>query len=253
MNNMRVLKSLTIAVIITITQTGCLSPSNLVVENPCAGGKAHEAVKPVPRERATWMVRHNAVVERIKQGKADLIFVGNSLTQRWESAGFDVWNKHYAAYNAVNMGFDGDKTQNVLWRLDQGEIEGISPKLAIVLIGSNHVEGYSAEEIADGIKAVCCRLITRLPDTKILLLSILPRGTATAAAADRLNKASEQASKIADRRRIFYLNISKMFLEPDGTVSIDLMTVDRVHLTSKGYETLAKAINPTVFKLMRGK
>ena len=76
MNNMRVLKSLTLAVIITITQTGCLSHSNLVVENPCAGGKAHEAVTPVPRERATWMVRHNAVVERIKQGKADVIFVG---------------------------------------------------------------------------------------------------------------------------------------------------------------------------------
>ncbi|MGV3684840.1 MAG: GDSL-type esterase/lipase family protein [Daejeonella sp.] len=253
MSNQRVLKSLTIAVMITITQTGCITHRNLVVENPCVESKAHEAVTPVPRERAAWMVRHNAVVERIKQGKADVIFVGNSLTQRWESTGADTWNKYYAAYNAVNMGFDGDKTQNVLWRLDHGEIDGISPKLAIVLIGSNHVEGYSAEEIADGIKAVCCRLITRLPDTKILLLSILPRGTATAAAADRLNKASEQASKIADRRRIFYLNISKMFLETDGTVSKDLMTADRVHLTSKGYETLATAINPTVSKLMRGR
>lgn len=236
---------------VMIINLSCVSQSGLTSKSPCAEDKAHGAVTPVPRAHAAWMVRHNAVVERNKQGQVDLIFVGNSLTQRWETAGLEVWNKYYAAQNAVNMGFDGDKTQNVLWRLDNGEIEGISPKLAIVLIGSNHVEGYTVEEIVDGIKAVCCRLTTKLPKTKILLLSILPRGTATVAAASRLIKASEQASKIADQNRVFYLNISGMFLDADGTVSKELMTADRVHLTSKGYETFANAINPTVFKLLK--
>ena len=148
------------------------------------------------------------------------------------------------------MGFDGDGTQNVLWRLDHGELDGISPKLAVVMIGSNHVNGYTVEEIADGIKAVCCRIRTKLPNTKILLLGILPRGDASAAAAYRLNKASEVSSKIVDNRMIYYLNVSERFLDKDGNVSKEMTVVDRVHLSSQGYKTLAEAIEPTISKLM---
>jgi lysophospholipase L1-like esterase len=235
---------------------GCISLRHRrpIVENPCVTiNKGHAAVVPASRP-AGWMVRHNAILERIKKGNVRMIFVGNSLTQRWENAGIQVWNKYYATRNAVNMGFDGDRTQHVLWRLDHGEIDNISPKLAVVMIGSNHVNGYTVEEISDGIKAVCCRIRTKLPGTKILLLGILPRGDdASAAAAYRLNKASEEASRIADNRMIYYLNISEKFLDKDGNISGELMTADKVHLTPKGYQALADAMEPTISKIITRK
>jgi lysophospholipase L1-like esterase len=240
----------------TMLITGCRSQRHrqTVAENPCSViNKGHVAVTPVPRPYDQWMERHNRVVERVKRGDVGIAFIGNSLTQRWESSGLPIWNKYYAPRNAVNMGFDGDGTQNVLWRLDHGEIDGISPKLAVVLIGSNHVNGYSIEQISDGIKAVCCRIKTKLPETKILLLAILPRGDASAAAAYRLNKASEEASRIADNRKIFYLNISERFLDIDGNVSKQMMTIDGVHLTLTGYQTLAEALEPTISKLLKEK
>ena len=182
-----------------------------------------------------------------------MIFVGNSLTQRWEKQGVPIWNEYYAQRRALNLGFDGDRTQNVLWRLDNGEIDGITPRLAIVMIGSNHVNDENFMDIADGIKAVCCRIRTKLPDTRILLMAILPRGDASTAAAVRLNKASEEASKIADNRSIYYLNISEKFLNESGNVSTDLMTVDGVHLSLKGYRKLAEEMEPLIRKVLNEK
>ena len=220
--------------------------------SPCTvSGTSHVAVTPVPRPYAHWMERHQGVLNRIQAGPADLIFIGNSLTQRWESAGKAVWQAYYGDRNAVNMGFDGDGTQNVLWRLDHGEIDGSSPKLAVVLIGSNHVNGYTVEEISDGIKAICCRIVSKLPRTKILLLSILPRGDASAAAAYRLAKASEEAAKMVDNRTIYYLDIREKFLDADGNVSSVFMGVDHVHLTEEGYQELAGLLEPTIARLLK--
>lgn len=219
--------------------------------NPCSGPvKTHVAVTPVTRPYTHWMERHYAILERIKNGNIDLVFIGNSLTQRWESNGKEVWEKYYGNYNAVNMGFDGDGTQHVLWRIDHGEIDGILPKVVVLLIGSNHVNGYTIEEISDGVKAICCRIRTKLPETKILVLGILPRGDATAAAAYRLNKANEEASKIADDKFIFYLNCSEKFLDKDGNVSRTLMVADGVHLTKEGYQLLAEQLDPFLSKWM---
>ncbi len=220
-----------------------------LAEDPCARiDQAHVAITPTPREHEGWMIRHKQVLELNKRQDVQLVFIGNSLTQRWEKQGAPVWNEYYAKRNAVNMGFDGDGTQNVLWRLDHGEIDNISPKLVVLMIGSNHVNGSKIKEIADGIKAICCRIRTRLPATKILLMAILPRGDASAAAAYRLNKASEEASKIADGRMIFYLNISEKFLDEDGNISSDLMTVDGVHLSFNGYKKLAEEMEPVIAK-----
>jgi len=236
---------------VLIGALGCTSARySRAVEEVCGNQAQHAAVVPVTRPHQVWMDRHLQLLERIKQGNVDLLFIGNSITQRWESSGIQAWERYYGHRNAVNLGVDGDGTQHVLWRLDHGEIDGIAPKLAVLLIGSNHVNGYLPSEIADGIKAICWRLRKKLPDTKILLLGILPRGDATAAAAYRLNKASELASAVADNRMIFYLNISERFLAEDGSVSSELTTVDNVHLSPKGYETLGAALEPTISRLL---
>lgn len=221
--------------------------------DPCTPSeKTHTAITPIPRPYDSWMNRHQEVLKRKSEQDVRLVFIGNSITQRWEKQGVPVWKEYYAGRGALNLGFDGDGTQNVLWRLDHGEIDSISPVLAVVMIGSNHVNGYKTKEISEGIKAVCCRIRTKLPATKILLMAILPRGDASAAAAYRLRKASGEASKIADNRMIYFLDISEQFLDEDGNVSTQLMTIDGVHLSRDGYSLLAKGMEPVIGKIMGG-
>jgi beta-glucosidase len=225
-------------------------------------GKTHSAVTPADRKDDWWPKRHQKVLDEIAAGKVDLIYVGDSITHGWENQGKAVWDKYYAPRNAVNMGFSGDRTQHVLWRFDNGEIDGISPKLAIVMIGTNNSNGNdnTAEEIADGIKAICAEMRTKLPKTKILILAIFPRGDSEqrkdkergAARNDQWaknNEASLLASKIADGKHIFYLDINEKFLDAEGKLPRDIMP-DLLHPNEKGYQIWAEAIEPTVKKLM---
>jgi len=194
--------------------------------------------------------RFEAYNARIKQGHVNLIFVGDSITQRWDRQGTQIWQKYYGRRNAVNLGVDGDRTQNVLWRLDHGNIAGINPEVAVVMIGTNNSDdGDSAEEIACGIIAVCKKLRQKLPETKIILHAIFPRGPRPSAQRELNAKASELASKIADDKKIFYMDIGEEFLEPDGSISSDVM-YDYVHLTAKGYQIWAEAIEPKLKELL---
>jgi beta-glucosidase len=149
------------------------------------------------------------------------------------------------------MGFGGDRTEHVLWRLDHGEIDGISPKLAVLMIGTNNSNGddYTAEEIADGIKAICCKLRQKLPKTKILILRIFPRGEQPSLQRDKNSTASRLASRIADGKMIHYLDINDNFLFKDGTLSKDIMP-DLLHPNTRGYKIWAEAIEPVVAELM---
>ena len=150
----------------------------------------------------------------------------------------------------ANLGIGGDKTQHVLWRLEHGNIDGIHPKLAVVMIGTNNSKTNTAEEIAGGIKAIVEKLEEKLPDTKILLLAIFPRAEKPDAEQRETNtKASKLASSLADDKKVFYLDISDKFLSADGTLSRDIMP-DLLHPNAKGYEIWAEAIEPTVAKLM---
>lgn len=214
-------------------------------------GKTHSAVTPVDRKDDWWPKRHQKVLSEIASGDVDLLMIGDSITHGWENAGKGVWDQYYAKRKAVNMGFSGDRTQHVLWRLDNGEIDGISPKLAVLMIGTNNSnrEDNTAEEIADGIKAICAKLRADLPKTKILILGIFPRGEQPSAQREKNAAASEMASQIADGKKIVYLNINDKFLTPDGTLPKDIMP-DFLHPNEKGYEIWAQAMEPTIKKLM---
>jgi len=151
----------------------------------------------------------------------------------------------------VNMGFSGDRTQHVLWRLDHGEIDGISPKLAVLMVGTNNSRGEdnTAEEIADGIKAICGKMRLKLPKTKILVMAIFPRGAMPSPQREKNAKASELASQIANNKMIYYMDINSHFLGSDGSLSTDIMP-DLLHPNEKGYQIWAEAIEPTVAKLI---
>ncbi|MFI4910322.1 MAG: platelet-activating factor acetylhydrolase IB subunit [Sedimentisphaeraceae bacterium JB056] len=241
--------------------SGC---STTPAVNPCdVEMNSHSAVTPAPRDHDWWIPRHEKVLARIKEGNANLIFIGDSITHGWEGSGKDIWAEYYAPHGAVNMGFGGDRTQHVLWRLDNGEIDGINPKLAVIMIGTNNSNGTdnTAEEIADGIKAIVCKLRTDLPETKVLILSIFPRGDKeqradkNADAAynpqwEKNDKASELASKMADNKMIYYLDINDAFLDENGTLTREIMP-DLLHPKEKGYKLWAEAMEPTIEKLMK--
>jgi len=230
--------------VLSVILTGCQSQQELAFK--AVEGKTHSAVTPANRDKP----RHRAFNERVKQGNVDLIFIGDSITHNWEKAGKEVWAKYYGHRKAVNLGIGGDRTEHVLWRLDNGNIDGISPKVAVVMIGTNnHPPRNTGEEIADGIIAICKKLRTRLPETKILLLGIFPREPKSCLMRKELAKASKIASKIADGKKIYYLDIGDKFVEPDGSISREIMK-DYLHLTPKGYRIWAEAIEPKLAELM---
>jgi beta-glucosidase len=208
-------------------------------------------VAPAPHEGAAPMARHESFNQRVKQGNVDLIFIGDSITQGWEGAGKEAWEKNYAKRNAVNLGIGGDRTQHVLWRLDHGNIDGIHPKLAVLMIGTNNSnrDDNTAEEIGAGIEAIVKRLREKLPETKVLILAIFPRGEQPNPQREKNAKASEIAAKLADNKMVYYLDIGPKFLGDGGSLSKDIMP-DYLHLTPKGYEIWATAIEPTVAQLM---
>ena len=207
-------------------------------------------VDPKPRD-GNWMQRHDSFNERVKKGNVDLLLIGDSITQGWEGAGKDAWEKHYGKRNAVNLGIGGDRTQHVLWRLDNGNIEGIAPKLAVLMIGTNNSNGSdnSAEEIGEGIAAIVKNLRAKLPQTRVLILGIFPRGEKPNPQREKNAKASEIASKLADGQMVFYQDIGNKFLSADGVLSKEIMP-DYLHLSPQGYEIWAASIEPNVQKLL---
>lgn len=212
------------------------------------------ATTPVPVDAAWWKDRHQAKLDIVKanQGNIDLVMIGDSITHGWEGGGKAVWEKFYAGRKPLNLGYGGDRTEHVLWRLDNGEVDGISPKLAVIMIGTNNVGhgSSSSAQTIEGIKAILGKLETKLPETKILLLAVFPRG---ADLNDGLRKQVNEINKglpaLADGKRVFFLDINDKFLDEDGVLPKSIMP-DLLHPNAEGYQIWAEAVEPTVKKLM---
>ena len=139
----------------------------------------HSAINPAPRDGDWWQQRAEKLNQSVKDTPdAQLVFIGDSITQGWEGSGAKIWKERYAPRKAVNLGIGGDRTQHVLWRLDNGNLENIRPKAAVVMIGTNNSNGIdnTAGQIIEGVTAIVQRLRKGVPDTKVLLLGIFPRG-----------------------------------------------------------------------------
>jgi len=211
--------------------------------------KENTAIKPAPRGGG-WMKRHESFNTRVKKGNVDLLMIGDSITHGWEGSGRKVWEKFYGKRNAVNLGIGGDRTQHVLWRLENGNIEGISPKLAVLMIGTNNCGSNTPVEIAEGVEAIIKKLRTELPNTKVLVLAIFPRGADDTHRGRQVNmKANELIAKLADGQMVHFLNINDKFLTKDRILTREIMP-DLLHPREKGYGIWAEAMEPTVAKLM---
>ena len=249
----RNMKAIVTVLLTSTVLVGCTSRQELAFKS--LEGKSHSAVMPV-QQTSEWAVkwwgpRHDAVNKRLKAGDVGLLYIGDSITHGWESGGKECWDQYYAPRKAVNMGFSGDRTQHVLWRLDHSDFEGLSPKLAIIMIGTNNSNGEdnTAEEIADGIIAICHRLRTRLPKMKILLLAIFPRSPEPCPQREKNAEASLLAARVADGKTIHYLDINDKCLTEDGVLSKEIMP-DFLHPNEAGYKIWAEAIEAKVAELM---
>ncbi|HLY10837.1 MAG TPA: GDSL-type esterase/lipase family protein [Planctomycetota bacterium] len=215
------------------------------------------STEPAPRKKeyswmsvAAWTQRHEGMVKRAKEGAIDLLFVGDSITEGWGNN--SVWQKTYAPLKAANLGIGGDTTENVLWRLENGEVEGISPKAAVLLIGTNNfgLEGHSPDAVAKGVAAVVQSLRKRLPSTKILLLAIFPRDEKPGAdIRKKIKTVNDQIAKLDDHKNVRFLDIGPKLSNPDGSLSKEIMP-DFLHLSEKGYQIWADAMAPLLKDLM---
>ena len=198
--------------------------------------------------------RHTQFNEISKKGEAQLVFLGDSITQGWEGQG-GIWKAAWEKYKPANFGIGGDRTEHVLWRLDNGNFDGLKPKLVVLMIGTNntgHRGGKETpEQTAAGVKAILERLAKKCPDTKVLLLGIFPRG-ATAEDNLRVHNAAinEHLAHLADGKKVYYQDIGKAFLQPDGTLTKEIMP-DLLHLSPKGYQIWADSIKDKVAELMK--
>ena len=233
----------------------------IVTIGPAALGQTKTETKPkAPPEKATvpapkpgkWMEMHEHFVARAKEGKIDLLFLGDSITAGWNGNGKEVWDRTYGPRNPANFGIGGDRTQNVLWRIENGEIDGIkaSSRRGVLMIGTNNSGSNTSDEIADGVTAIVKRLRETLPETRVLLLAVFPRGPKPNPGREKLSaRVNEKIASLGDGKMVTYLDIARSFLNDDGTISKEVM-YDFLHLTPKGYQIWADAIEPTLAKLL---
>lgn len=213
----------------------------------------------VPFKRTDWADDyHKAMLLRERKPNLNLIFLGDSITMMWRSqSGYEgdtpVWGKYYAPRGAANLGISGDRTEHLLWRLSEGtDLDGLSPRVAILLIGINNLlqNQDSPSDVAAGITTLLDTIKAKLPDTRLLLLGLFPCWENPADPARQLVRDVNALIKpLADRQRVWYLDLGNNFVEPDGTITKEKMR-DLLHLSEKGYYIWAEAMEPYLVDLL---
>ena len=217
-----------------------------------------DPVAPVSRDRdydwmslAEWQRQHVENVAIAAKGEAELVFIGDSITA--STRGSESWKKTFANYRTANFGIGGDRTQNILWRLQHGEIGALKPKLVVLLIGTNNI-GMTDHDIPDtvrGVAAVVGRLHVAFPSTKVLVLGIFPRDeNPNSPVREKVQIINAALAKLDDDKTIFVRDIGKVFLETDGVLSM-AVSQDHLHLTEEGLRRWAEALSPIVQQLMK--
>jgi lysophospholipase L1-like esterase len=227
--------------------------------------QANTATTPVPRDK-NLVKRHEAFVAMAKRGGIDLLFLGDSITDAWggeghnpKAAGTKIFEKEFVPLKAANFGIGGDRTQHVLWRLQNGELDGIQPKVVMLMIGTNNSNrnDNTAQEIAAGVTAIVKEIHQRSPKTKVLLLGIFPRATgktpeANQAQMDKIKQVNTTIAKLDDGgKTVRYLDIGSKFQAPDGSLPRSIMP-DQLHLSEKGYRIWADAVKGPIQELLGG-
>ena len=205
----------------------------------------------VPVIRNTWLDQHNKLNAIAAGGGVDVMFLGDSITGGWQSRGKEVWARYYSGLEAATFGIGGDRTENVLWRLQNGNLDGITPKVVVLLIGTNNTGRDSAVQIAEGVTAVVHEIQKRSPASRGLLTGVFPRGEEPDTPVRRkIAEVNTIIAKLDDGQRVHFLDIGEKLLQPDGKIGRQMMP-DFLHPGEDGYYIWAQAMQPLLDKLLK--
>jgi len=242
-----------------LAQTNAPAMTNaMAIVTNAAPAHINTAIIPIPRPETNAMKRTMVVLQRAKDhpGDCDVVFIGDSITQNWEGPGKAVWAEYYTNRNCLNFGVGGDKTQHVLWRYEHGQLDGLKPKVAVIMIGTNNsnknkdgTEECTEADILEGVQLIVKETRERLPDTKIILMGIFPRSANFSTQRGKILQVNEALAKLDDNAHIFYIDIGPQLIENDGTISKSMMR-DALHPGEHGYQIWAAAIEPRLKELL---
>ncbi len=215
------------------------------------------ADRAVPRADSNSQTAHAELLEKARRGRIDVYFVGDSITRRWGALDYpDLlahWRKNFHGWNAANFGWGADQTQHILWRLQNGELDGVNPKIIVVQAGTNNLGTVpggdeKVEDVARGITAILEACRAKAPGATIVLTGLFPRNDRPAVWPD-IVRINERIARLADGRTVRYLDVNDKLADRDG-VLFEGVTIDKLHLTLKGYQVWADALRPIFLEVL---
>lgn len=217
------------------------------------------ADRPAPRTDANSMAAHAQLLQKAKQGRIDVYFVGDSIVRRWGALDYPEllanWKQNFHGWNAANFGWGADRTQHILWRLENGELDGVNPKIIVLLAGTNNVGAQPRDErtiaqIARGVKAIIDVCQKKAPEATIVLTAIFPRND-NMAVMPTIDAINSKLAAFADGTRVRFLDLTRRLANADGKVVDGVLNDrDRLHPTRKGYQIWADALKPIFHEVL---
>jgi lysophospholipase L1-like esterase len=245
---------------LAVAQTPAPAPAVVAAPLP----QKVDASAPIPKTgNARFFELHEKFLARAKAGSIGVLFLGDSITEGWGKAPH-VWEHYYGKLEPANFGIGGDQTQHVIWRIENGELDGIHPKVVVLMLGTNNSADHTGEEIAAADRKIIEMIRAKIPETKVLLLAIFPRDArrnpeglitdaAIADAAKRMaaiDRANALLAKLDDGVNVRFLDIGEKFLGRDGKIPWTIMP-DQLHPTAAGYQLWAEAMQPLLTAMMK--
>ena len=246
---------------------GCSLLVAAIAQTPPVAAPATPAAPAVPVDassatpkagNARFFELHEKFLARGKAGPIGVLFLGDSITEGWGKAPH-IWEHYYGQWQPANFGIGGDQTQHVIWRIENGELDGIQPKVVVLMLGTNNSGSYTAEQIAAADRKIVGLIRTRLPEAKILLLAIFPRGPRKTRDGQPepweqrmavIRAANADLATLDDGKTIRFLDINASFLGNDGTIPNTIMP-DQLHPNAAGYQLWADAMQPLLTEMMK--
>jgi lysophospholipase L1-like esterase len=215
----------------------------------------------VPRTDANSLVAHSQLLEKAKQGRIDIYFEGDSITRRWGATDYPEllanWKRNFFGWNAANFGWGADRIQNILWRLQNGELDGVNPKVVVVLAGTNNVGGAIpagtedavVADITSGLQAGVAAIRSKAPNATVILTGIFPRND-NMAVMPAINRINRSLAKLADGRQVRFLSVNEKLADAEGRLFAGMMNADKLHPAAKAYQVWADALRPILSELL---
>jgi len=217
-----------------------------------AAREGDPAVRPLARTATWWLTRVQQINREVRNRQPELVLLGDSIIYGWKFAGRSVWRRHFGAVNTLNLGVDRDEIGHVLWRIQHGNLDGLKPRVVVLLVGTNNVgrRDHSAAQVAGGIEVVVGELRRRLPGSRVLLMGILPSRRRLGPRRAKIRRINQLLAHLADGKSVWFLDLSPRLLTPRRELE-RRVSHDGLHLTSAGYAAWAEAMASSLDRLLR--